>query len=575
MDDDALDEAHESVSCNMCGGQEDEEVLLMCDHEGCPNATHTFCCRPALLNVPDGTWYCVTCNPLERAKNTSEPCPQESEARPSVNLGRVLPPFGDTWAPRPPTNTQADAWAPRPKRGTFKKCGACQNCENPGWKQRCLAPILLTSQDMALAEENGKRKKKQVHFQDPVTALAAEEPYEVPESRRQNGAAILRANAASFLPSKTKRTGVSATPEIPDAELVVDSTVRRSERKRSGTADQAQILATSSNVTGTDIIHQWIPIEWTSPAWFASKMPVVTDHTMATWVRQAMPGHYTPTHVNRVAKDLREIRTAVDAMRSSSPSPGLIPQHTKIDPCTPYPVSDGWERTPETKRRSKMPLGLETIVTMPSEVRTLLQFVDLTNITGIYDLWSGTRTIEMVLYQHSVKVHSSDFNPKSPAGHADAMDVATYSGYKQRPEGLKVIISSPDFRLVDIAVALAVQAVELFACIHVPGDYLSNAHPARLQFFMHLRAKKRIILIQNLPKGPIGRSCQWIVIFQKMIDPRRFLVGKVLALYVENTDQEGELQYRGQVWADTPSSPTPRRNHAGKEQYMTRSSCAT
>jgi hypothetical protein len=187
---------------------------------------------------------------------------------------------------------------------------------------------------------------------------------------------------------------------------------------------------------------------------------------------------------------------------------------------------------------------------MPSEVRSLLAIVNFTALDGIYDLWSGTRTIEMVLYQERILVHSSDANPRSPAEHADALDVATYSARRSRPGGLQVIISSPDFRFVDLAIPLAVHAVGLVACFHVPGDYLSNAHPARMLYFLKLRTQNRLHVIQNLPKGPTGRSNMWVVIFQAGIDRNSLLHGDAPIMYASHKEFDGTLQYRAQVWSD-------------------------
>ena len=59
LDENALDEIHEAVRCYVCNGEEDEDVLLMCDGgqpsevEFCDRACHTFCCDPELKEVPE------------------------------------------------------------------------------------------------------------------------------------------------------------------------------------------------------------------------------------------------------------------------------------------------------------------------------------------------------------------------------------------------------------------------------------------------------------------------------------------------------------------------------------------
>ena len=74
---------------------------------------------------------------------------------------------------------------------------------------------------------------------------------------------------------------------------------------------------------------------------------------------------------------------------------------------------------------------------------------------------------------------------------------------------------------------------------------------------MELRTQRRLRIIMNLPKGPIGRSNQWIVIFQKQIDPRPYLVGDPPSIYVDHTTVDGELRYRGQAWGEVLAEPQP------------------
>ena len=54
----AVDNEYEQISCFVCGGPEDDEVLMLCDGLGCTRAMHTFCGNPELPAVPDGDWLC-------------------------------------------------------------------------------------------------------------------------------------------------------------------------------------------------------------------------------------------------------------------------------------------------------------------------------------------------------------------------------------------------------------------------------------------------------------------------------------------------------------------------------------
>jgi hypothetical protein len=51
--------------CSECGlgGQDDPEVVLLCDGPACGREYHLKCCLPPLTQVPEGTFYCVDCSP--------------------------------------------------------------------------------------------------------------------------------------------------------------------------------------------------------------------------------------------------------------------------------------------------------------------------------------------------------------------------------------------------------------------------------------------------------------------------------------------------------------------------------
>ena len=48
--------------CSVCGGSEEEDLVLLCDGEGCTNEIHMYCLKPIVTAVPDGDWYCPACD---------------------------------------------------------------------------------------------------------------------------------------------------------------------------------------------------------------------------------------------------------------------------------------------------------------------------------------------------------------------------------------------------------------------------------------------------------------------------------------------------------------------------------
>lgn len=50
------EEDEEDVSCFVCGKTDNEEWMLLCDN--CDRGSHTFCCDPLLIDIPEGDWFC-------------------------------------------------------------------------------------------------------------------------------------------------------------------------------------------------------------------------------------------------------------------------------------------------------------------------------------------------------------------------------------------------------------------------------------------------------------------------------------------------------------------------------------
>ena len=56
------DDADMEASCLVCNdGENNVELLLLCDGVSCRVAVHTFCLDPPLARVPDDEWYCSGC----------------------------------------------------------------------------------------------------------------------------------------------------------------------------------------------------------------------------------------------------------------------------------------------------------------------------------------------------------------------------------------------------------------------------------------------------------------------------------------------------------------------------------
>ena len=54
----------DDTCCTKCKATDHEDLMLMCDGEGCNAGWHTFCLRPMLAAIPADDWLCPTCECL-------------------------------------------------------------------------------------------------------------------------------------------------------------------------------------------------------------------------------------------------------------------------------------------------------------------------------------------------------------------------------------------------------------------------------------------------------------------------------------------------------------------------------
>jgi len=159
--------------------------------------------------------------------------------------------------------------------------------------------------------------------------------------------------------------------------------------------------------------------------------------------------------------------------------------------------------------------ALPCVTTMPAEIQPLLDSIDFTHMGGIIDPFAGRNSIAAAFRLHlpHSTIITNDLNPDTDADyHTDALSPSFY--YRLHSlTGVDAIVTSPWFSLLDLAIPLAVSAVRVVACVHVPGHYLTSAHSPRVAFLQHLIGQQRMHIIWNLPRGPTGRRCAWLLIF--------------------------------------------------------------
>jgi hypothetical protein len=158
----------------------------------------------------------------------------------------------------------------------------------------------------------------------------------------------------------------------------------------------------------------------------------------------------------------------------------------------------------------------ERVATLPEEYAVLLARVDLSDVFTVLDPWSGfgsTRTqVLQSVGNEDITVVSSDVDVSAPADHhGDALDPRYYELLQQVHGHFDIIITSPWFRMLDLAIPIMLQHVRHALFVHVPGHYLGNMPPQRQAWFA--RRAPLIRVLRGLPVGPLGRRCEWLCIF--------------------------------------------------------------
>lgn len=68
----ALEPVYPVTSCSICHGIDDDDLTILCDGNNCSKEAHLYCLQPPLFHVPEGDWYCDTCDPVGTTKHLTE-----------------------------------------------------------------------------------------------------------------------------------------------------------------------------------------------------------------------------------------------------------------------------------------------------------------------------------------------------------------------------------------------------------------------------------------------------------------------------------------------------------------------
>nr|XP_055048280.1 PHD and RING finger domain-containing protein 1 isoform X1 [Misgurnus anguillicaudatus]XP_055048281.1 PHD and RING finger domain-containing protein 1 isoform X1 [Misgurnus anguillicaudatus]XP_055048282.1 PHD and RING finger domain-containing protein 1 isoform X1 [Misgurnus anguillicaudatus] len=79
----------DQTSCEVCGGRDREDRLLLCD--GCDAGYHMECLTPPLDAVPVEEWFCPDCTPNNRNSGSDQVSEEDSSSLPTTSHSRSRP----------------------------------------------------------------------------------------------------------------------------------------------------------------------------------------------------------------------------------------------------------------------------------------------------------------------------------------------------------------------------------------------------------------------------------------------------------------------------------------------------
>ncbi|KAK3279661.1 hypothetical protein CYMTET_12460 [Cymbomonas tetramitiformis] len=233
-------------------------------------------------------------------------------------------------------------------------------------------------------------------------------------------------------------------------------------------------------------------------------LPTPFDSLPSTWDlsdRQNMlratatllPGHWDPAHITKLTQHIRQ--QAQELVDFAAANPSTV-RHR-------HPMTDA-----ECQRTSAKQWGTQLVVTTPSEIEQLATHVTWHPADKVWDPYAGTGAIEAALHPRGVPTHSSDINPAmATSTPVDALQPENV----RRMDSYNVVVTSPAFRVLDIALPLLTVGREL-TCAHVPLHYVFDAHAARRSWLWELAAARRMSILLCKQKGPLGRRNVWLII---------------------------------------------------------------
>jgi hypothetical protein len=448
--------------CEQCGSDAETPAnkLIFCDN--CNSGWHLHCCQPELSKVPRGTWVCQGCEGQGIDKGMVEGMQQLTD---KAALEQQQP---EKFLPAEIRARQLDG---RYLRKRFTADGQPGNVR--WYTGRVHFRGRLKGGNLLIVYEDGDAEVT------TMQSLRADQVEWLPEGTAAPAGLVFKAPAqaeAEVTQRAAARTAAAATGPRRSGRQAAQRRV--STNLAAGTPGSVSSGSSSRGATaGTPA-----PSVATTPVSHPSPAPVQQGRELQHWdlsttsgiqsaLAQLMPGDMALKDVTRLANVVR--RTQQQA-RTGIRDPGA----------SSYVPTD------------------------PAEVTALLEALDFTGCSSFLDPFAGSGTIASVFGTQGYQVTQNDIDPFwRHATRADALQPLFYN--YQPPQ---VVVTSPPFELLDIALPLLAEKAKLLACVHVPGHWLTNARVPRQHWIAQLQAQGRLLVLLGLPRGPTHQRCLWVVV---------------------------------------------------------------
>ena len=474
-------------ACQICNFPDQESVMLLCD--GCGDGYHMHCLDPPLTQAPaaEEPWWCPNCTKPHGTTRTQVTTQARAGEGDQEGHGEAFRRQG------PVASDDAEAHAVMPMRqGRAARAGREASTQP--------APTMLTRSRRAPAVDDAVARSDAVAPGEVSARAGREDSRSTPltTGKRDARAEELHGRAVYMEAAEygdAPRHGVVRFRGIQDRPYYFDvvfsdgdvherislTTLKRRYRALDGQELVAgAVLGWSDDEQEKEHTLPPLPLRRE----LANNAPAVLSALV-----NLMPGEWPETYPSRVSKFVPGGEHELKALSRSWP-----------DSCATQ-----------------------------AEVESLLKVLDLRGVFGVLDPWAHSTVVQDTLERRGLPVVTNWGGAGDvPTSHRyDALQLEGWDSLRRQGVCLDVVISSPWFMLLDLALPMAVLCVETAVCMRVPWNYLNEAPQARKCWLRRLHKEGRTVWLKGLPPTANSRSHVWLLVFKDDVVRRRMLTKEV------------------------------------------------